>query len=89
IHIFGTVGLLLCFAGTLSAGITLYDKFASDVYVHRNPLILLAIFLFLVGIQFVMVGLLAELIIRTYHESQGKKTYTIAKTVNLPSKSDL
>jgi len=89
IHIFGTVGVLLCFAGILSSAVTLYDKFVHEVYVHRNPLILLAIFLFLVGIQFIMVGLLAELIIRTYHESQGKKTYTIAKTVNLPSSSSL
>jgi hypothetical protein len=52
--------------------------------VHRNPLILLAVFLFMLGVQFIMMGLLAELIIRTYHESQGKKTYTVARTVNLP-----
>lgn len=84
IHIFGTVGLLLCVSGVISGLVTLYEKYDSAVFVHRNPLILLAIFLFLVGIQFIMVGLLAELIIRTYHESQGKKTYTIAKTVNLP-----
>jgi glycosyltransferase involved in cell wall biosynthesis len=90
IHIFGTIGLLLCGGGILSGLVTLYEKFSnSAVYVHRNPLILLAVFLFLVGIQFIMVGLLAELIIRTYHESQGKKIYTIAKTVNLPKISNL
>lgn len=85
IHIFGTIGLFLCLSGIFCGLLTLYDKFVLSVFVHRNPLILLAIFLFLVGTQFIMVGLLAELIIRTYHESQGKKTYTIAKTVNLPS----
>ncbi|MBI4853938.1 MAG: glycosyltransferase family 2 protein [Acidobacteria bacterium] len=88
IHVFGTIGLILCFGASLAGVATLYDKFIHEVYVHRNPLILLAVFLFLVGVQFIMVGLIAELIIRTYHESQGKKTYTIAKTVNLPSNSN-
>lgn len=89
IHIFGTIGVFLCLGASFIGTITLYDKFVNEVFVHRNPLILLAVFLFLIGIQFIMVGLLAELIIRTYHESQGKKTYTIAKTVNLPPNSNL
>ena len=84
IHIFGTLGLLLCLGGVLCGMVTLYEKFMlADAPVHRNPLILLAVFLFMLGVQFIMMGLLAELNIRTYHESQGKKTYTVAKWINI------
>jgi glycosyltransferase involved in cell wall biosynthesis len=84
IHVFGSLGLLMCFGGTLSGLFTLYQKFTvPEFYVHRSPLILLAVFLFLLGVQFIMMGLLAELGIRTYHESQGKKIYTVARTLNI------
>jgi glycosyltransferase involved in cell wall biosynthesis len=83
IHIFGGLGLTLCLTGTLSAAATLYQKWMIGVFVHRNPLILLAVFLFTLGVQLIMMGLIAELIIRIYHESQGKKTYTVARTLNL------
>lgn len=83
IHIFGLAGILLCLAGIASGAVTLYQKWEFGYYVHRNPLILLAIFLFLVGVQLFFMGLLAELMTRTYHESQGKHTYVVAQTVNL------
>ncbi|HXN78935.1 MAG TPA: hypothetical protein VN965_09220, partial [Candidatus Dormibacteraeota bacterium] len=51
------------------------------VYAYRNPLLLLAVFLAVLGLQFIMMGLLAELIIRTYHESQGKPTYVVRQVV--------
>ena len=44
---------------------------------HRDPLFLIAIFFGLVGIQFIMMGLLAELQVRTYFESQGKPIYEV------------
>ena len=37
----------------------------------------------ILGFQSILMGLIAELLMRTYHESQGKPTYTIRKTVNL------
>ncbi|MEW6730451.1 MAG: glycosyltransferase family 2 protein [Acidobacteriota bacterium] len=88
IHIFGSVGLMLCLGGMLSALVTLYEKYMYSHYVHRNPLILLAVFLFILGVQSIMMGLLAELGIRTYHESQNKKIYTVACTVNIASDKD-
>jgi hypothetical protein len=81
IHLFGGLGLLACFAGMVAGGITLYEKYAMGVFVHRNPLILLAVFLFLLGVQFILMGLLAEIEMRTYHESQNKTTYTVAQVV--------
>jgi hypothetical protein len=84
LYFFGTLGALLCGAGTLAAMFTLYQKFIhpEHVWVHKNPLFGVAVFLFLVGGQAVMLGILAELQIRTYHESQAKPTYVIRQIVN-------
>ena len=64
-----------------------YQKVFEAVKVHRNPLLILAIFFFLTGIQFVLFGLIGELIIRTYHESQGKPTYLVREEES-PDKPD-
>ena len=82
IHVFGTVGTISCAAAIAAGALTLYEKWALGIYVHRNPLILLAVFLFLLGVQCILMGLLAELLVRTYHESQSKLTYTVAELVN-------
>jgi glycosyltransferase involved in cell wall biosynthesis len=82
IHLFGGVGTLSCLAAILAGAFVLYEKWALGVYVHRNPLILLAVFLFLLGVQCILMGLLAELLMRTYHESQRKPTYSVAEAVN-------
>lgn len=80
-YLFGSSGLLAFVAGTALAGWTLYDKFLFGIKAHRNPLLLLAIFFFIVGVQFILIGLVAELIIRTYHESQNKPTYLVRAIV--------
>jgi hypothetical protein len=51
--------------------------------VYRNPAVLLAVFLFLLGVSFILMGFMAELITRTYHESQSKPTYWVRETCNL------
>ena len=69
----------------MSGVVTLIEKFMTPiVYAHRNPLLLLAVMLFVVGIQLIGMGLLAELLVRTYHESQQKAVYLIAEEVNAP-----
>jgi glycosyltransferase involved in cell wall biosynthesis len=83
IHVFGGAGLTLCFAGIGAGAYSLYQKWADGVYVYRNPVILLAVFLFLLGFLCILLGLLAELIIRTYHESQSKPIYWIRESRNL------
>ena len=82
LYFFGALGFLLCAGGILAAGFTLFQKFAEHAWVHRNPLFGVSVFLFMLGIQFIMMGLLAELQIRTYHEAQEKPTYLISETVN-------
>ena len=83
-YFFGGAGLLACLAGVGLAAWTLVDKFLYDIKAHRNPLLLLAVFLFLLGVQFVLMGLVAELVIRTYFESQGKQPYIVRNTWNFP-----
>ncbi len=79
IYVFGTIGALAMAAGVLSGLIVLYQKLIDGVYAYRNPVLLLGVFLFVLGMQFVMLGLLAELIMRTYHESQNKATYVVRR----------
>ncbi len=78
-YFFGGVGLGACACGLFFALWTLFDKYYNGVKAHNNPLLLLAVFLFLLGIQFILMGLVAELVIRTYFESQGKAPYIVRK----------
>ena len=55
----------------------------SGIFMTGNPLLLLSVMLELVGIQFILMGLLGELMTRTYFESQGKKSYSVRNTLNL------
>ena len=76
-YLFGGLGFLSFTAATLLSAITLYQRYFEGVRANRNPLLLLAIFGLIAGLQFVLFGLLAELITRTYHESQSKATYIV------------
>lgn len=89
-YFFGGVGLMACAVASFFALWTLYDKFFAGVKAHNNPFLLLAVFLFLLGVQFVLMGLVAELLIRTYFESQGKSAYIVRKIVvaNPPNKTN-
>lgn len=82
LYLFGGLGFALCATGIAAAAFTLFQRLAEHAYVHRNPLFVVAVFLFMLGVQFVMMGLLAELQIRTYHEAQSKPTYLTGETVN-------
>ncbi|HEX3000501.1 MAG TPA: glycosyltransferase family 2 protein [Armatimonadota bacterium] len=82
IHLFGGMGISLCGAGIAAGLLTLYQKIWLGVKAHRNPLLMLAVFLFILGVQAIMMGLLAELSIRIYHESQGRPTYRVAELLN-------
>jgi len=79
IYVFGGVGLVLLFLGTFIGSYVLYEKLFLDVWVHRNPLFLISIMFSVVGIQFLGLGLIAEIIIRTYYESRNKPAYTVAR----------
>lgn len=78
-YFFGGIGMAACGSGLFFAMVTLYDKYFNGVKAHNNPLLLLAVFLFILGIQFMLMGLVAELQIRTYFESQGKTAYIVRR----------
>jgi glycosyltransferase involved in cell wall biosynthesis len=78
IYIFGGLGLAMMMLGVGISGFVLWEKLRDGVWVHKNPLFILAVMAFLVGVQLLGTGIIAELIIRTYYESQGKRAYSIS-----------
>ena len=82
IYLFGAIAFVLWSAAFVCSAIVLWAKVTPPHYeAHNNPLLLLAVFLAIVGVQFVMLGLLAEQGVRTYHESQGKPTYVVRQVI--------
>jgi glycosyltransferase involved in cell wall biosynthesis len=82
LYMFGGIGVTLFALAVLAGAETIWERTAHGVYVHNNPFILIAVFLGTLGVNFIVMGLLAELIIRTYHESQGKPIYHIRDLKN-------
>lgn len=82
IRLFGGGGLLLLLLGGLVSLFVIWRRvFLGGEWM--SPMILIAFFLGIMGVMFVLMGLIAEIIIRTYHESQGKPIYVIREKVNL------
>ena len=84
IHVFGGLGL---FAGSSGVLLGLYLTYAKLVLGHElanRPLLMLAVLLVMVGVQLVSLGLVGELVVRTYHESQHKPIYAIRETSDDP-----
>lgn len=77
IQLFGGLGAVCFLFGALAVLFTLYARVFEDVRVHRNPVMLIAVFAFMAGLLFITQGLLAELVTRTWFESQGKSTYVV------------
>jgi hypothetical protein len=79
IYIFGGLGFACAMGAILMGLIMFYQKFlsAQELPMNRNPLLILSAVLIMSTIQFILMGLLAELLVRTYHESQNRPTYVI------------
>jgi glycosyltransferase involved in cell wall biosynthesis len=88
LYLFGTAGLVCLIVSFFSFAFALYYRFVRDVHLNRMPLATLAMIMFAMGIQFIFMGLLAEMIVRTYHESQGKPTYLIRERINMAEGKD-
>jgi glycosyltransferase involved in cell wall biosynthesis len=82
IYLFGSVGFVLEFVAMFFAAFAVYDRLFLNVFVHRNPKLLIGIFLSILGFQFIMLGILAELLVRIYYESQQKAPYFIKDKFN-------
>lgn len=77
LHIFGMVGFLSGGLGFLLSVYLTLEKIIYKVAIGGRPLLLLSILLIVIGFQFITMGLLGEMLARTYHESQGKTIYSV------------
>ena len=80
-HVFGFAGLVSLSAGLLMALWLVGEKLFLGVDIGNRPLLLLAVLAILSGVQLFGFGLLAELQMRTYHESQGRPIYRVRNTL--------
>jgi glycosyltransferase involved in cell wall biosynthesis len=76
-HLFGLMGLVFGAAGCGILGYLAFIRLFMDTAIGGRPLLLLGALLFLTGVILVNFGLMGELLVRTYHESQGKPIYVI------------
>ena len=81
LHVFGPIGIASATAGFLIAAYLTVQKLAYDVELGGRPLLLLAILLMFIGIQFITMGLLGEMLARTYHESQDRAVYVVGEVL--------
>ncbi len=88
IYIFGGLGLLSAFGAILFGLIVLYQKLFFRTDMSGNPLLILTAVCILATIQFILMGLLAELLVRTYHESQNRPTYVIKEILDSSAKKE-
>lgn len=77
IQIFGLVGLLSLGAGTAIGLYLAFIRLFLSQPIGDRPLLLLSVLMVMIGVNLIIMGLLGELVVRTYHEAQGKPIYTI------------
>ena len=84
IYLFGGTGLALISGSGVMLLYLFIRRMISTISVLGSPLFQLAVMLFIMGFQSFLMGLIAEMLVRTYYESQRKPTYRIRKKINLP-----
>jgi glycosyltransferase involved in cell wall biosynthesis len=85
IYVFGGFGIAAMTLAVLAGVWAVYLKYFEHTSFIQTPLPLLVVMLFVTGGMSVLMGLLAEIIMRIYYESQGKPVYLVKGTVNLPA----
>ena len=83
IYLFGGAGALLMALGALDLLYLFVRRTFFGTPVFTSPLLQIGVMFFIMGFQSILMGLIAELLARTYHESQQKPTYTIRKAINI------
>jgi glycosyltransferase involved in cell wall biosynthesis len=81
IYVFGSFGMLAFFVSVVAGLYAVFLKLFHKADFVQTPLPILAIVMFAVGIQFLLMGLLAEMLVRTYHESQEKSIYAVREKI--------
>jgi glycosyltransferase involved in cell wall biosynthesis len=83
IYLFGGFGIAAITLSILAGVWAVYLKYFENTSFIQTPLPLLVVMLFVTGGMSILMGLLAEIIMRTYYESQGKAVYLVKSTANL------
>lgn len=83
IYLFGGTGMTLIFGSAVALLYLFIRRIFYNVAVLGSPLFQVAVMFAIMGFQSILMGLIAELLARTYHESQAKPTYTVRETLNL------
>ncbi|MDQ3666371.1 MAG: glycosyltransferase family 2 protein [Acidobacteriota bacterium] len=81
IYVFGSFGMLAFFVSVAAGLYAIFLKVFHKADFVQTPLPILAVVMFAVGIQFLLMGLLAEMLVRTYHESQEKSIYAVREKI--------
>jgi uncharacterized membrane protein len=94
IYVFGTFGFIALFISIISGIYAIFLKFSKTFgfpQFHADfvetPLPILSIVMFAISVQFILMGLLAEMLVRTYHESQDKAIYAVRERVGFDSET--
>lgn len=82
LYLFGGLGLVLLLGGIGILFFLLIRRLGLGISPFDSPLFPAAIMIVLMGFQSILMGLIAELLVRTYHEAQDKPTYSIRKIIN-------
>jgi glycosyltransferase involved in cell wall biosynthesis len=85
IYLFGGAGAILILLSGLVFFYLLVRRVFFSISVLASPLFQMSTMVFILGFQSILMGLIAELLVRTYHESQKKPTYTVLKVINFDS----
>ncbi len=83
IYVFGGFGLVCWGISLMSAAYAVYRKLFDDTSFIQTPLPLLSVMAFITGVLSILMGFLAELLVRTYYESQQRAPYAVRTTLNI------
>jgi len=82
IYLFGGTGIFLMVLSAITMLFLLVRRVGLGIPVLTSPFFLMSTMFMILGFQSILMGLIAEMLVRTYHESQSKPTYTIRKVIN-------
>ncbi len=88
IYLFGGTGIILIGVSLAVLLFLAVRRVAFEIGVLTSPFFQIAVMMAVLGFQSILMGLIAELLVRTYHESQGKTTYTVRAAINTTPKDE-
>ena len=85
IYLFGGVGISMMLGSAITLLALMIRKIITSESVTRSPYFQIGVMFLILGFQSILMGLIAEMLVRTYHESQRKPTYTVRKLIGTES----